>query len=588
MIGDFAPLSKITNHSPVFQFQNQQRNMKKSLLLIAGIWFSTMQPNLCAQNVAQAVQTLDKLLVEVTVGKDKTDPSVSSSKNAPCNVVFSIENTDAKGKTASETYEIGLSDLSPQQLRPLTVGNARVVEVATQNRQEFIKFTKDGVLKGYVAKFNLPAYDNDAAKTLIEALKNAISACEGQANVCAAPTTFAEAAKQVQTLIGAVTVDDKETNQQLQFDKNVSTLTTLTITENAKGKSTEQTFVFDLADLADNKVKFQIAGKLLKINLFARNGNLIQKTENGKCASNADDFSLLANSIEQAKCLTKSLQTLIATARDEADKRLPALADANTALQLATAQISTFEQCNLRREQSLMPQCLATYKTTANTEGGKKSDAWEYAVNLADLNARAIDLKTAGNSFAITARLRDNQNLVKVVKNGELQNYDNELTLYVRNTEAAKLLQHALKKAAETCPRSASVGCDKKGAAALDCAVKNISTVKQGATETSQKLERLPENAHKLRFSTETSKGKTTETTEYEWNMRDIDPRRIELKVSGKAVEVQLMTKNNEKIIKVNKGEKTEYVGKIDIGAVDIESGRLLQAVFQQAVEGQL
>jgi hypothetical protein len=560
--------------------------MKINNLIIAACLCASLS-NLSAQsNIADIIQNLDKKLISVDIGKEKGDPSVSSDKKSPCTVIFSVEDTDAKGKSETSTYEIGLADLSPQLLKATTKGNVRLVEVATKDRQEFIKFTKDGDFKGYVNKFNLPAYDNDAAKDIMDLLKSAIETCEKTvSDACAKPTTFNDATNQLKSLIQKISINETTIEQDLQFDKSIPTRAVLTVRESAKSKTSERTFAFDFADMADNKVKFTVSSKQLKINIFSRNGDLIQRKQDGKCQSNENDLTLLAANIEQAKCLVKTLQSGIAIARDEADKRLPSLTDLGAALKLAADNVQTFEQCGTTREQSLDKKSLTTYSITTNTEGGKKSgDKQSYSFNFTDINLKSIAMKISGNSIGVKMQTTDNKNFIKVLKNNELQSYDNEVLFFAKTGEEAKLLMHALKKIVDLTPKSATTTCDKNGVDALECAVKMVKTIKKGDDEVKQKLERLPDNAYKLRLSIEVFKGKTTEEVNYEFNFKDIDPRRIELKISGKEVSVVLPTKNNEKIIKENKKDKTGYDNSVTIKVEDIESGRDLMQTLQKVV----
>ncbi len=181
--------------------------------------------------IEDIIQNLDKKLVSVTTGKDKTDPSVTMSlsttsveKRSPCGVVFTIEETDSKGKTEQLRYEIGLSDLSSQLLKAATKGSTRLVEVVTKDRQDYIKFSKDGEFKGYENKFNLPCFDNDAAKEVIDLLKSGIEACEKMpSESCAKPIAFNDATNQLKSLLGKIIINDLQVDQELVFDKSLST-----------------------------------------------------------------------------------------------------------------------------------------------------------------------------------------------------------------------------------------------------------------------------------------------------------------------------------------------------------------------------
>lgn len=543
------------------------------------------QHSFAQSKVEDILTSLDKQLIEVEMGKNKTDPSVSFDKKTPCSVVFTIVNTDTKGKSETFTYELGLSDISPQQLRAITKGNVRAIEVVAKDRQDFIKFSKEGEFKSYVEKFDLPTFDNDAAKSIIETLKSVIDICEKSSESCAKPASFMEANSQIQTLIGKININDIQIEQTLQFDKKILTRATLTTQESGKSKSIEHTYTFDFADFADNKVKFSIVGKLLKVQIFSRNGEMVQRTENGKCQNNANQIDFLAADIAQAKCFVKTLSNLISFAREEAEKRLPPLTDLEAALNLVVDNVQSFEQCTTNREQSLDKKVLTTYSLANNTEGGKKNDKLSFNFNFLDINPKSLETKVTGNAMGVRLRTNDSKNYIRVLKNDDLQSYDNELVILTKSGEEAKLLIHALKKVIELCPKTSAADCDKKSTAAIDCAITRIKTVKQGDIEVKQTLEKVLDNEFKARLKIELFKGKSTEEVDYEWNMKDIDTRRTELKVNGKEVSVVLLTKNNEKIVKLNKKDKTEYTNRISVDVESIEEGRALTQIFHKISE---
>lgn len=557
--------------------------MKKIQLLFLVLFCQSVYSQ---SNIESIIQDLDKKLIAIEAGKNKIDPSVSSNKKSPCVVIFNVEDTDPKGKTETESFEVGLADLSAQLLRGNTKSNVRYVEVVTKDRLQFIKYSKDGVFKDYVNKFELPVFDNDAAKALIDLIKSAIETCEKSADTCPKINAIGDAATQLKTLIGKVSVDDKQYDQQIEFDKAISTRVKLIVNETNKSKNSTSESIFDFGDFADNKIKLDVSGKQLKISIASRIGNIVQNTENGKCQNLSDDVTFFANDIEQAKCLVKALKSLITLARDAADTRIPAAENMNEALTLSAKNVQSFEQCGTNRKQEMTPQCLTTLKMSLIPTGDKKKEDWVYTFNFMDVNPSSIELKTSGNTLLVRLKTRENENYIRVFKNDELQNYDNEIAIPVPDAESAKLLMQGLKKAAKNCPQTVSSACGKTGAGALDCAIAATKEVKQAKLSIRQKLEKQTDNEYKLLLKVETEKESKTELITYDWNMKDIDTRRVEMKVSGKEIKVILQAKNNEKIIKINKSDKTEYTNKVAFAVDDIESGRMLKEIFQKTVEG--
>jgi hypothetical protein len=561
--------------------------MKKLIIncvLCLGLWAAN-NALLAQSNIETILQDLDKKLVVVDAGKGKIDATIASDKKMPCAVSINVEYTDAKGKIELESYEMNLSDLSSQLLRGVTKGNVRFVEAATKDRHEYIKFKKNGEFKDYVNKFELPAFDNDAAKQIMDLLKSAIEACEKLPDACPNVKAIADASAQLKSLVTKVSIEDSQFDQQIKFDPTISTKATFTVNETVKNKSEMREFTFDFGDFTDNKVKFSISGKQLRVSIVSRAGNLVQRMENGKCKSLNDDVMFLANDIEQAKCLVKTLKTLITVSRDIADARIPAADSKGDALAMAVKQVQSFDQCAVSHKQSLTNGCVTKYAISTTTEKDKKKEDWVYELNFADINPSSVELRTSGSTIGVKLRMNESQNYIKAFKNDEQQNYDNELIIPTPDGESAKLLMNAIRKAVKNCPQVVESSCSGKGVGALDCAIAGVKEVKQAQVTVRQKLEKVPDNEFKLLLKVETEKSSKTEVLSYEWNMKDIDARRIEVKVSGKQVAVILPTKNNEKIIKVNKSEKQEYAAKVSIDVSDIETARALKQVFQKSVE---
>ena len=545
------------------------------------------QPLLSQTNIETLIQDLDKKLVVVEAGKGKTDPSVLGDKKVAGIVVFTIEDTDAKGKQESESFELNLSDLSTQLLRGVTKKDVRYLEAATKDRYDYIKYKKNGEFKGYVNKFEIPSKDNDAAKEIMDMLKTAIETCEKLPDVCPKVNSLSEATNQLKSLITKIAIDDSRYEQEIKFDATISTRAVFTINEIVKNKSELRENAFDFGDFTDNKIKFKVSGKLLKVTISSRAGNLVQRKENSKCQSLTDDVEFLATDVEQGKCIVKTLKALITLARDIADARIPKADSQSEALSTAAKQVQSFDQCTVNRKQELKGNCVAKYTITTVTDKDKKKEDYQYDFNFADIDIPSVEIRTSGSTIGVRLRINDNNNYIKVVKNDEQQNFDSDLVIPTPDGESAKILMHTIRKAAKNCPQIMETNCGSKGVGALDCAITNVKEVKQAKVTVRQKLEKVPDNEYKLLLKVENEKEAKTDVLSYEWNMKDIDTRRVEVKVTGKQVAVVLPTKNNEKVIKINKSEKLEYSAKVYIEVADIEAGRALKQIFQKVIEAQ-
>ncbi|NJN14073.1 MAG: hypothetical protein HC815_41870 [Richelia sp. RM1_1_1] len=278
---------------------------------------------------------------------------------------------------------------------------------------------------------------------------------------------------------------------------------------------------------------------------------------------------------------------LITLARDVADARLPKAESQSEALAISAKQVQSFDQCAVNRKQALSGNCVAKYTISTVTDKDKKKEDFTYDFNFADIDISSVEIRTSGSTIGVRMRMNDNNNYIKVVKNDEQQNFDSDLVIPTPDGESAKILMHTIRKAAKNCPQAIETNCGSKGVGALDCAIAHVKEVRQAKLTVRQKLEKVPDNEYKILLKVESEKEAKTDVLSYEWNMKDIDTRRIEVKVTGKQVAVVLPTKNNEKVIKINKSEKLEYSAKVFVEVADIEEGRALKQIFQKVIEPQ-
>ncbi len=79
-------------------------------------------------------------------------------------------------------------------------------------------------------------------------------------------------------------------------------------------------------------------------------------------------------------------------------------------------------------------------------------------------------------------------------------------------------------------------------------------------------------------------KGKTTEEI-YEFNLSDLNKLMVDLKISSKNVNIILMTKNKEKLIKYYKnGAQQSYISELTIIEDDIDTGQNLVDAFKAEI----
>jgi hypothetical protein len=90
----------------------------------------------------------------------------------------------------------------------------------------------------------------------------------------------------------------------------------------------------------------------------------------------------------------------------------------------------------------------------------------------------------------------------------------------------------------------------------------------------------------KCKFTSTMAESKKSIETISEWNLYDIDPKKIDIDISGKIVGVTAYTLNKEKFIKQTKDNKPGFSSEINLIVSDIEDAQKALATFKSLVEG--
>ena len=224
-------------------------------------------------------------------------------------------------------------------------------------------------------------------------------------------------------------------------------------------------------------------------------------------------------------------------------------------------------------------QCKLKFTAEITDKKGNTETA-SYVFYLSDLNPNAISFKPTGKYVTIEMEAKSAQKYIMEYKNEEFQGYINKFNLYTDAIDKARSLIDAVKSKMD--------GCKTEGmkwsstADATDWLNKNIKTVQDGSVENVQQFKQ----GAQLYLSSLTreyadSKG-VQHIEEYILNLADIDQSKVDLKVSGKNLTVELNIKDKNKYIGfIKDNEKQSYQNGIEIYAADLENARNIILAFE-------
>ena len=180
-------------------------------------------------------------------------------------------------------------------------------------------------------------------------------------------------------------------------------------------------------------------------------------------------------------------------------------------------------------------------------------------------------------------KTRDDDKYFKVMKGDEIQNYDNDLEIYVPDLVAARNMVQALKYAIQQSKPEYRTYSDVNQE--LNFLKENIKSVTSGNSAYQQTIEfeNKPDGMVTFGLSETDSKGVTTDE-KYMVYLNELEPS-ASIKISGKDVTIEMNVKNKDKLVKVFKNaEQQNYTNQIEIYAIGIEPARELINALNYAI----
>lgn len=222
---------------------------------------------------------------------------------------------------------------------------------------------------------------------------------------------------------------------------------------------------------------------------------------------------------------------------------------------------------------------------TISITDSRKGEQTLMSVNAMDLNPFLVKFKPAKELVEITAGTNGRRDLIKVVEDGEIQNYDDELLFYASGIEEARQLADALKAVAEHAKENSetllSFSSDKQTLLnEIDIA---IQEVKINDDVYVQEFSFDSENNNIVTFQISNAAG--DEVEQFTLNIEDLNQHKIDFETDREEVVIPLVTKGERDLIAYSEnGETGNYTNELELKVNSIEEARMLEAQLEALV----
>ncbi len=260
----------------------------------------------------------------------------------------------------------------------------------------------------------------------------------------------------------------------------------------------------------------------------------------------------------------------------------PELTAMNATLQKAIGPVQASSKTYEAKYTFIQPAVIQYSYDEIDSKGNRVN--YKYEVNVSDLDPYAVRELTQKDLINVVLAVKNKQKLVKVYKNEEVQAYDDQALIIAKDIENARLISEAIKKAIPSAEKVMASRLKLTGYDAMaNWLTTNVKDVTIGPKSYKQKVVK-GEKVGTLKFTLVEADAKTSVEEIYSFNLADINPNRINYKITGNRFGVEFETLQDAKFISVTRnGEVKPFINDLVINTNSVDDARDLKTVLALA-----
>ena len=557
--------------------------MKSTSFILSLLCLFSTTINAESSNLKNVLKQTAEKISTVEDKKYRYEQTLTWNENRPYKVVFETVRTGSKGGPLTETYHFNLADFDVNSIRWKNERDKINVTLTADNRLKSIQYFKEGEMQNYTDNVQIIAVDVDNAKEIEGLLKSTIADAKKMFEAELNLNSFEERKSWMQKNIVEFTAGDDRFIQSVAWVADYPSVLSYELVTEKKNEKWQ----FNLADIRAQTVELQVNGKDVYVELKTKASEKYIRYESSDELKGYDsDLKIYLSNIDAARHLKNILKDLIPESEKAMKSHTPQPESGAAALELLATSIGKVTENLNVYDQKIEANCITTL-TIEGTEKDKPVDE-VYTLNLGDLNDKKLALGVKGTSLFVETNVPNKKALVQVMENGESSNYSDDFTVRAEDIEQAKTIMVALETAIVHCKENIKLDVPTGDAQTqINWLSTHIKSVKSGSKDYSQTLKMMEGETCKWEFVLMTDDGKKNVEEIYQFNLSDIDSKRIDFEISKQEMGFIIATKRSEKIIKYFKdGEPDNYQNEFLIRANSVEAARNMMESMRQAIEG--
>ncbi|MFK8165586.1 MAG: hypothetical protein AB8H12_24270 [Lewinella sp.] len=550
--------------------------MKYAILFIAIVL--TLGP-LTGQNLnlAGILDQVKEELTDVETEKYRYEQSLEYDAEKPWRITINIDEVNLKNdKSVAQSFYLNLADIDQKLINIETDKEEQLVVMKCRKRQDFIRLTEDDGDLRYESELQMWSPEIDKATALRDLFRQAAELGEAAWKADFSPGTGMEELNEwLEENVVSVDIGGESTAIEWEPDAELSDVVALTITSDDGEDVT--VFKFSLADLSSSNLKLGVKRETVSVTVGTVNkANLVREENEGSLSGYENSMTIPVIGIEEAGRVIQVLEAAIPLARKVREARLPSPESLEGALQELSALVTGTqrEKTNIEATLSTTPLATLALKITDIAKGDEKSE--RYLFDFGDLNAKKVNLRVRGVTLAVVVDVINGKDFVQQWKDEEEAGFDDEVAFPVNTIETSHKLLALLPYIIE---QAGKIPVPVGDFAMIQEVVREAST-----EDVTQGIEQRDDRC-KWSFR-QVEEGKKVEEMLYEFNLYDLDPKKISYNVTSKGVFLELLTLRKEETINVYKNDEPSFTNEMVLRVNSLAAAKQLRVSVIKLVEG--
>ncbi|MFO7933182.1 MAG: hypothetical protein R6U78_03780 [Bacteroidales bacterium] len=385
-------------------------------------------------------------LGEVTIDDEVFHNSLNFEEDPSGLLELTVKETESDGETEQTTYAFYLADMTDKPV--LDVSRDEItIEMETRDDVDFIREVTGEDELDYTSDLEFHAAEIDVARDLVNAFAYATGQSEEKIREF---STVAEVnGWMIQNLVPLfrkgeryeqMLLVDEDAGNRIEFD--------LKLTEE-DGEITETRYLIYPEDISLEELEIDISWGRMTVPLETED-DYIRTYVNGE----VEDFTDEAEVYFSDPMVAKNFMAAIRFLKEQVTEQEPSAMSREEALSFLEANIPDIQLPGEKHEQKLEilegDDCKLKF-TRVETDDDGESDEYMYEFMVADIHDGNSEISVDGMLVEVILRTAGDAELIKPYENGEVEDFEDEFTIYADDVRLVRLILSAFGDLSEAC-----------------------------------------------------------------------------------------------------------------------------------------